>query len=196
MYSASYSDDSSGQPEIITAPNQKAFKQKERSDRHINTFETDPVFLAFTAKLALPVDKLPSAEVQLDQKKDTLVQSREELIRNNPLLKYMREKAEKKLMERKLLRKGSSAKSLLVTGVLSKSSRGSKGGGASASTSTGALKGEKSGRNGSSRKEGRPPREARESAEITGVEGSAKVHTYSCSYWKFIFFKMQASDVV
>lgn len=117
----------SGQPEVSIAPNQKAFKLKDRTDRHTNTFDSDPVFLAFTAKLAAPVEKLPSAESQLDHRKSEA--SKEDLIKNNPLLKYMREKAEKKLAERRLLRKGSS-KGLVVTSVL-KSGRGKGGAGAS-----------------------------------------------------------------
>ena len=70
------------------------------------------------------MDKLPSAEMQLDLKKNEA--NKEELMRSNPLLMYMREKAEKKALERRLLRRGGSGKALVVTSVTSKSSRGGK----------------------------------------------------------------------
>ena len=70
------------------------------------------------------MDKLPSAEMQLDLKKNEA--NKEELMRSNPLLVYMREKAEKKALERRLLRRGGSGKALVVTSVTSKNSRGGK----------------------------------------------------------------------
>lgn len=147
-------EDAGAQPEIAPASNQKAFKQKDRTDKQLNTFESDPFFLAFSAKLNKTAEKLPSAEVQLDTKKDTSAQTREELIRNNPLLKYMREKAEKKIQERRLLKRGgSSSKSLQVTSVLAKS--GSK---SVSSSKSGKERSSRSGRE----KSGREAREARE----------------------------------
>ena len=62
--------------------------------------------------------------MQLDLKKNEA--NKEELMRSNPLLMYMREKAEKKALERRLLRRGGSGKALVVTSVTSKSSRGGK----------------------------------------------------------------------
>jgi hypothetical protein len=114
--------DEDAQPEITIAPNQKAFKAKARVDKLEGTYETDPAFTDFMAKLNKPPEKLSLAENVLDASRRD-ASSKEDLIKNNPLLKYMREKAERKLAERRSGKKGSSAKNLVVTGVLTKKSK-------------------------------------------------------------------------
>jgi hypothetical protein len=114
--------DDDAQPEITIAPNQKAFKAKARVDKLEGTYDTDPAFTDFMAKLNKPPEKLSLAENVLDASRRD-ASSKEDLIKNNPLLKYMREKAERKLAERRSGKKGSSAKNLVVTGVLTKKSK-------------------------------------------------------------------------
>ncbi len=86
----------------------------------------------FANWLSPTTQKLPSAELQYDSKKDlagAAAAATAQQIKNNPLLKFLREKGERKVLERRALRdkaKGlvssalSGSKSLLVTGVLSK----------------------------------------------------------------------------
>ena len=97
------------QPEISMACNKKAFKQRERTDKHVNTYDTDSCFLAFQQKLNTPIPKLSYTDninTILTTTTNTTTTSnssinKEDLIKNNPLLIYMREKAENKMLERK-----------------------------------------------------------------------------------------------
>eukprot|EP00597_Dinobryon_sp_UTEXLB2267_P014758 CAMPEP_0170110526 /NCGR_PEP_ID=MMETSP0020_2-20130122/7907_1 /TAXON_ID=98059 /ORGANISM="Dinobryon sp., Strain UTEXLB2267" /LENGTH=407 /DNA_ID=CAMNT_0010335831 /DNA_START=137 /DNA_END=1360 /DNA_ORIENTATION=+ len=127
-------DSIDSQPEVCKAPNQRVFRFKEKGDRHVDTYETDPGFIDFKSSLEQPVEKRVSAERQLDlsnaKKEKESEQSRAALalekIRSSPLLKYLREKAAKKLSEKRVHKDrskagvSSSAKALLVTSVLSK----------------------------------------------------------------------------
>lgn len=94
----------------------------------MNTFETDPDFLEFKANLEKPVEKLLSAELQMDKLKETPAALAAQLaaqIKNNPLLKFLREKAERKIQERRAAKSkmtSGSAKGVLVSGVLSRNS--------------------------------------------------------------------------
>eukprot|EP01036_Dinobryon_divergens_P027961 gene27961-36829_t len=131
-------DDINAQPEVGKAPNQRVFRIKEKPDRHLNTYETDPEFIAFKAILEKPEEKRVSAELQLDavnSKKEKETEASRaataaEKIRNNPLLKYLREKSLRKQQEKKLHKErskslvSSSGKGLQVTSVLSKSKKG------------------------------------------------------------------------
>ena len=89
------------------ACNKKAFKQRERTDKHVNTYDTDSCFLAFQQKLNTPIPKLSYTDkinTILTTTNTTTTDNsinKEDLIKNNPLLIYMREKAENKLLERK-----------------------------------------------------------------------------------------------
>eukprot|EP01038_Epipyxis_sp_PR26KG_P004480 gene4480-6331_t len=121
-------DEINAQPEITPAPNQRVFRIKEKNDKYVNTYENDPEFLLFKEKLEKPEEKLQSAELQLDTKKDVPKINFAEL----PLIKFLRERHEKRANEKKtikLLTKssvsggGSSSKSnktVVVTGVLKK----------------------------------------------------------------------------
>ena len=124
---------------------------QERLDKYASTLETEPDYLDFVEKSQKPVDvsalgqrqctfdplqqKRPSAELQYDTKAElgtsaaaaaTALQ-----IKNNPLLKFLREKGERKMQERRAARdkaKGlvSSAlggKSVQVTGLLVKNGK-------------------------------------------------------------------------
>jgi hypothetical protein len=75
--------------------------------------------------------KLLSAELQYDQKKDLVAIAAAvtaEQMKNNPLLKFLREKGERKMQEKRALRDkaragGGGGKSLVVTEVLSKNGK-------------------------------------------------------------------------
>jgi hypothetical protein len=121
-YARCTTGDEDAQPEITIAPNQKAFKAKARVDKLEGTYDTDSAFIDFMAKLNKPPEKLSLAENVLDASRRD-ASFKEDLIKNNPLLKYMREKAERKLAERRSGKKGSSAKNLVVTGVLTNKSK-------------------------------------------------------------------------
>ena len=74
------------------------------------------------------MQKLPSAELQMDKNNNSSVLAAQlaQQIKNNPLLKYLKEKGERKLLERRAARdkaKGlvsTSGRGANVTGVLSK----------------------------------------------------------------------------
>jgi hypothetical protein len=182
------------QPDIQPALSQKACKPTKRIDKQENTYETDPMFQAFAAALAKPAEKLLSAEAQYDLRKaaaaaaasnnggatsgSAATAALQELMKDNPLLKYMREKAEKKLSSRRLGKGGRgstaaaggtgvSAKGLKVTALLKKNRDPSASGGGGADTGTGGGGKDKSrsSRSGKSGKGERPPRKERE----TGV---------------------------
>jgi hypothetical protein len=182
--------DETAQPEVCPATNQKAFKLKERNDRLINTYETDPFFAAFTALLNKPVEKLSLADPVADSKKAASAQ--EDLIKNNPLLKYMREKAEKKVRDRRLAKKGlsGSAKESVVTSLLSRKSAG--GGGTSKAAKEGNREGkekkeikEKSSRRSGEKKEkergGRGGKRESADGEVRASQShSPTLHFCSC----------------
>ena len=84
---------------------------QEKIDRLVNTHEDDEAYQAFLTHISKPVIKLPSAETMLDQPKDNSnngIMTTQEMMKSNPLLKYLKEKAEKKIAERK---KGSNSSS-------------------------------------------------------------------------------------
>ena len=56
------------QSDVFLALNQSMFKAKERMDKVVGTFESDPEYLAFVAREEAPPQKRVSAEVLLDQK--------------------------------------------------------------------------------------------------------------------------------
>eukprot|EP01034_Spumella_vulgaris_P024379 gene24379-30720_t len=122
-------DDLNSQPEVSPAPNQRPFKTKEKVDKYANTFEADVEFLQFKAKLEKPVEKLLSAELQYDQKKDSVAVAAAitaEQMKNNPLLKFLREKGERKMAEKRALRdktRSGGGKSLVVTEVATKNGK-------------------------------------------------------------------------
>jgi hypothetical protein len=204
------------QPDIQPALSQKACKPAKRIDKQENTYEADPMFLAFTAALAKPVEKLLSAEAQYDLRKaaaataasnnggaggatsgSAATAALQELMKDNPLLKYMREKAEKKLSSRRLGKGGRgsaaaaggtgvSAKGLKVTALLKKnrdpSASGGSGGGADTGTGGGGKDKSRSSRGGKSGKGERPPRKERE----TGVRTMCFL-TWFCSVVLYIW---------
>lgn len=101
------------QPEISMASNKKAFKQRERTDKHVNTYDTDSCFLAFQQKLNTPIPKLSYTDkintiLTTTTNNNNNSTNKEDLIKNNPLLIYMREKAEIKLLERKFGKRSTS----------------------------------------------------------------------------------------
>ena len=90
-------------------------------DKIENTYEADEEYKAFMIRLEQPEMKRPSAEVQYDQK-----EGKEEAKidhKNLPLIKFLRERAEKKLAEKKLLKFGTGKLPEMGTG-----SRGDRGG--------------------------------------------------------------------
>ena len=90
-------------------------------DKIENTYEADEEYKAFMIRLEQPEMKRPSAEVQYDQR-----EGKEEAKidhKNLPLIKFLRERAEKKLAEKKLLKYGTGKVPEMGTG-----SRGDRGG--------------------------------------------------------------------
>lgn len=77
-------DDSYGMPEVTEAPFNKVFK-KDKPDKLAGSYETDPEYLAFLNPAA-PAPRAPAGPVM----------SLEEKMRNNPLLTFMRERAERR----------------------------------------------------------------------------------------------------
>lgn len=139
-------DDLSNQPELSLAPYQKNFRTKEKVDKYIGTYETDPEYEKFLKKIESPAQRLPSAETMLDSK------IQEKTTQNNdakqvPLLKFLRERALKKQAERAGSSRRSSAdasskhrgrgsSSLLVSQSVAKNSNGSSGNKATASSAS------------------------------------------------------------
>jgi Smg-4/UPF3 family len=61
-------DPTGPRPLVELAPYQRVFRAKARRDNFDGTYDKDPEYKAFCEALAAPVEKLPSADVQLDQR--------------------------------------------------------------------------------------------------------------------------------
>lgn len=103
------------QSDIFLALYQTTFKTKERVDKLIGTYESDPEYLAFVAREEAPPQKRVSAEVLLDQKAATAKaahtsgtassSSAANDPRQSALLRFLRERSE----NRRRVGKGGSA---------------------------------------------------------------------------------------
>jgi hypothetical protein len=101
-------DELNSQPVIQLAPYQKQYRTKEKRDKLCNTYENDPIYLQFIEKINKPEPKRQSAEVIYDiNEKKALITKAEELkeAKNVPLLKFLKDRAMRKIAEKRALRK-------------------------------------------------------------------------------------------
>eukprot|EP01039_Chlorochromonas_danica_P011378 gene11378-12708_t len=108
------SDDLYGQPEVTLAPYAKAFKQKEKVDKIVNTYESDPEFALFQQRLAGASNPASSSSANTpttsamkggadDVGKSSSAMTLEEKLKTNPLLQFLRDRAEKRLRVKSVL---------------------------------------------------------------------------------------------
>ena len=93
------------QPDILFAGYQKVFKTSGRADKLANTYEADPTYLKFVEESNAPPPPKQLLELKDDPIADEL--KRKKLIydaKNVPLLAYLKEKAEKQMIEKRKLK--------------------------------------------------------------------------------------------
>ena len=148
-------------------------------DKIENTYEADEEYKAFLIRLEQPEMKRPSAEVQYDQK-----EGKEEVKidhKNLPLIKFLRERAEKKLAEKKLLKFGTGKIPEMGTG-----SRGERGG-----RDRGRSKGERGEGGESSKRDGSKREKGSSGKGEGGREGDMTyniLHMLSVNFFLYFHF--------